>query len=288
MYSKKSTMKSIENYSQQIERLKKKIENADAIIIGAGAGFSTSAGLTYSGERFEKNFADFIAEYGFHDMYTAGFYPFTSLEAHWAYWSRHINLNRYIQPVGQPYFDLLNLIKDKNYFVITTNVDHFFQKAGFDKQRLFYTQGDYGLWQCSQPCHNKTYDNEEAVKRMVNEQKNLHIPSELVPYCPVCKKPMTMNLRCDNTFVQDKGWEEANNRYKSFLESNNESHILFLELGVGENTPVIIKYPFWRMTFQNKNAVYAYVNTGDVVAPQEIINRSIYINEDIGKVLEDL
>lgn len=209
MFSKIWTKKYTENYSNNIEKLKDILADADAIMIGAGSGLSTSAGLTYSGERFEKYFSDFIEKYNILDMYSGGFYPYETLEEYWAWWSRHIYYNRYVDIPKPVYKNLLDLVKDKDYFVITTNVDHCFQRSGFDKNRLFYMQGDYGLWQCSEPCHQKTYDNEIQVKEMVKRQKDLKIPSDLIPYCPVCKKPMTMNLRCDNTFVQDEGWYEA-------------------------------------------------------------------------------
>lgn len=284
----KPTTISIESCSKQIGRLKNEIENADAVLIGAGAGMSTSAGFSYDGERFERNFADFRRKYGFTDMYSGGFYPYDSLEEYWAWWSRHILLNRYDVPAGEPYTALLRLVKEKDYFVLTTNVDHQFQLAGFDKQRLFYTQGDYGLWQCSKPCHRKTYDNEEAVRLMAAEQKDLKIPSELVPKCPVCGAPMTMNLRCDDSFVQDEGWYAAASRYEDFVRRHSAGHILFLELGVGANTPVIIKYPFWNMTAQNEKAVYACINKGEAVCPKEIAGRSICINEDISAVLRAL
>ena len=276
---------STKNYSEQINKLKNEIENADAIVIGAGAGMSASAGFRYDGERFEKHFADFRKRYGFSDMYSGGFYPYNTLEEYWAWWSKHIFINRYDVPIGKPYTSLLDIVKDKDYFVLTTNVDHQFQLAGFDKSQLFYTQGDYGLWQCSKPCHDKTYDNEETVRRMVAEQKDLKIPSKLIPRCPVCGAPMTMNLRCDNTFVQDKGWYAAANRYEDFIRRHKDTHILFLELGVGANTPVIIKYPFWKMTAQNSQAVYACINYGEAVAPKEIVKQSICINEDISTVL---
>ena len=279
---------STENYSKKIDRLRNEIEYADAIVVGAGAGMSTSAGFAYEGERFERNFADFRKKYGITDMYSGGFYPYNSLEEYWAWWSKHIYVNRYDIEVGKPYADLLKLVKDKNYFVLTTNVDHQFQMAGFDKKRLFYTQGDYGLWQCSKACHDKTYDNEEAVRQMVAEQKDLKIPSELIPKCPVCGSPMTMNLRCDNSFVQDEGWYMAANRYEDFIRRHNGMHILFLELGVGANTPVIIKYPFWQMTAQNSKATYACINYGEAVVPREIEKQAICINSDISAVLNDL
>ena len=249
---------------------------------------STAAGFSYSGDRFEKYFSDFHKKYGFSDMYSGGFYPYETLEEYWAWWSRHIWINRYAITVGKPYMDLLNIIKEKDYFVLTTNVDHQFQLAGFDKKRLFYTQGDYGLWQCSKACHNKTYDNKETVYNMVSEQKDMKIPTELIPKCPVCGAPMTMNLRCDNFFVQDKGWYAAAGRYEDFIRRHKNLHILFLELGVGANTPVIIKYPFWQMTAKNPNAIYACINYGEAVAPSEIAKQSICINKDISKVLQDL
>ncbi len=265
------------------------IDNAEAIVIGAGAGLSTSAGFTYSGERFEKYFGDFASRYGFNDMYSGGFYPFETPEELWAYWSRYIMINRYMDAPKPVYQKLLSLVKDKNYFVITTNVDHCFQKAGFDKKRLFYTQGDYGLFQCSEPCHQKTYDNETQIRAMYDAQKDMRIPADLIPYCPVCQKPMRMNLRSDDTFVQDEGWYEAAERYNAFLmkhRADEDGKVLFLELGVGANTPGIIKYPFWRMTAQNPNAIYVCINLGDVTVPEAIFERSICVNADIGEVLD--
>lgn len=279
-------MKSTQDFSKQIDRLKAVLDNAEAVVIGAGAGLSTSAGFTYSGKRFHENFRDFEAKYNFHDMYTGGFYNYSTPEEHWAYWSRYILINRYQNPPKPVYDGLYNLVKDKNYFAITTNVDHCFQKAGFDKKRLFYTQGDYGLFQCSVPCHDKTYDNEELIRRMVAEQKDMKIPSELLPRCPLCGKPMTMNLRADDKFVQDSGWDAACERYEQFMRQHKNKRILYLELGVGGNTPVIIKYPFWRFTNQNPKAIYACINLGEAICPPQIENRSICINGDIGAVLE--
>ena len=273
---------------KQIERLSQQLASSDAIVIGAGAGLSTSAGFTYTGERFVYYFPDFIAKYHFSDMYSGGFYLFDTLEEHWAYWSRYIFCNRYLDAPKPVYQELLSLVQDKDYFVLTTNVDHQFQKAGFDKHRLFYTQGDYGLWQCMEPCHQKTYDNEEAVRRMVAEQRDMRIPTELVPRCSVCGKPMSMNLRSDNTFVEDEGWHRAAERYDDFLRRHDGLKVLYLELGVGANTPVIIKYPFWKMTYANQNSTYACINFGEAFAPPEIRNRSICINADIGNVLSRL
>ena len=272
----------------QIERLRQTLLDADAVVIGAGSGLSAAAGFTYTGERFQRYFSDFSEEYGIQDMYSGGFYPFPSQEEFWAYWSRYILINRYQDPPRPVYQELLALVKNKDYFVITTNVDHCFQKAGFDKKRLFYTQGDYGLLQCSEPCYQKTYSNEEIVRQMVNQQKNLRVPSQLVPHCPVCGKPMTMNLRCDSTFVQDEGWHQAAERYENFLRTRAGQKILFWELGVGYNTPVIIKYPFWHMTVENPQAVYACINFGETVTMKGLEKQSILINDDIGSVIRTL
>lgn len=285
MFSNRWIMRSTGTCSDNIIRLKEEIKTADAIVIGAGAGLSTSAGLTYSGERFEKNFGDFRKKYGITDIYSGGFYPYGSLEEYWAWWSRHIYVNRYDVPVGKAYATLLDLVWDKDYFILTTNVDHQFQLAGFDKKRLFYTQGDYGLWQCSKPCHNKTYDNEAQVREMLAKQKDMRIPRTLIPKCPVCGAPMTMNLRCDDTFVQDEGWYTAAERYEDFLRRHSGLHILFWELGVGMNTPGIIKYPFWQMTAENPKAVYACVNRGEAYCPRELANRAVCIDEDIKTLL---
>ncbi|MBS6629249.1 MAG: Sir2 silent information regulator family NAD-dependent deacetylase [Clostridiales bacterium] len=269
-------------------RLQTLLEEADAVLIGAGAGLSTSAGFTYSGERFQKYFADFEAKYGFRDMYAGGFYPYETQEEYWAYWSRYIFINRYQNAPKPVYETLLELVKDKDYFVLTTNVDHCFQKAGFDKKRLFYTQGDYGLWQCAKPCHNKTYDNEEAVRQMVKAQENMRIPTSLVPRCPVCGGPMTMNLRADNTFVQDDGWYRAAGWYDDFVRRHQNMPVLYLELGVGMNTPGIIKFNFWQQVLGHAQARYACINCGQASCPKEIEHQSVCINADIGEVLEQL
>jgi NAD-dependent SIR2 family protein deacetylase len=272
----------------ETEKISELIKSSDTVVIGAGAGLSYSAGFEYSGARFEDNFADFIAKYHFTDMYTAGFYSFPSQEELWAYWSRHIYLNRYVPAPKPVYDDLLKLVRDKDYFVLTTNVDHQFQKTGFDKKRLFYTQGDYGLWQCSVPCHQKTYDNEETVLRMLSEQKDMRVPSGLVPRCPVCRRPMTMNLRADDTFVEDEGWHEAAKRYGDFMARRDAGRALYLELGVGMNTPGIIKYNFWRRVNENPLAHYVCIDRQNAFAPREIADRSVCIEEDIGHVLGEM
>ena len=288
MFSKIWTKASTKSCSEQLKRLKAALQDCDAVVIGAGAGLSTAAGFTYNGERFKKYFSDFAAKYDIKDMYSGGFYPFPTQEEFWAYWSRYIYINRYMDAPKPIYDDLLKLVADKDYFVITTNVDHCFQKAGFDKRRLFYTQGDYGLFQCSEPCCQETFDNESVIRQMIERQENMKIPTELLPTCPHCGKPMTMNLRCDDTFVEDDGWHRAAERYENFLRTRTGGKILFLEFGVGYNTPIIIKYPFWQMTAKNPKAIYACINQGQAVCPQEIERQSVCIHADIGQVLQSL
>ena len=292
-------------YEEQIKILKKEIKTADAILIGAGAGLSTAAGLTYSGERFDKYFFDFRDKYGIRDIYAGGFYPFPSEEEYWAWWSRHIYFNRYIDAPSDVYPNLLKLVKDMDYFVLTTNVDHQFQRAGFDKKRLFYTQGDYGLLQSVDPEIPNTFDNEEIVMKMMEDQgfvKNedgifdvpsdksirMEISSNLIPICPDDGRRMTTNLRADDLFVEDAGWHAANQRYNEFFARVEGKHVLYLELGVGMNTPVIIKFPFWKAVERNKKAFYACINYGDAGCDKNIADRSICIDEDIAKVLRDV
>lgn len=289
--------------TNEISALRQALEQAETVIVGAGAGLSTAAGFTYSGERFQTYFGDFASKYHFKDMYAGGFYPYDSLNEHWAFWSRNIYVNRYMNAQKPVYENLLALVKDKDYFVITTNVDHCFQKAGFDKKRLYYTQGDYGLLQCSEPCHDETYDNEEIINQMVKAQgyqigadgslylpedvtAKMSVPDELIPRCPKCGKPMSMNLRADDTFVQDDGWYQAAERYETFLRRHRDTKVLFMELGVGYNTPGIIKYPFWQMTAKNPKAIYACINYGEAVCPHEIEKQSICIDGDIGVFLK--
>lgn len=268
--------------------LKSALVKADGILIGGGAGLSASAGFSYSGERFRSHFGDFEEAYGFHDMYAGGFYPYPSPEAYWAYWSRYIKINRYENPERPVYDRLHQLLLNKDYFVLTTNVDHSFQKAGFDPSRLFYTQGDYGLFQCSLPCSQTTYENKHWIDRMLAEQKDMRIPSELIPRCPVCGRPMTMNLRSDDRFVEDPGWHKAAQRYSEFIRLHKGKRMLLLELGVGYNTPGIIKYPFWRMTAENPKATYVCINEGRATWPRAIAEQTLFIQGDIGRVLEEI
>lgn len=262
------------------------LNQADAIVIGAGAGLSTAAGLTYGGTRFRDNFQDFIEHYGMKDMYSAGFYPFPTQEEKWAYWSRHIYLNRYAVPALEVYRNLYELVKGKNYFVLTTNVDHQFWKAGFQTERIFAVQGDYGLFQCKKACHDNLYDNESQILRMVAEQRDRKIPTHLVPKCPVCGGEMEVNLRRDDSFVEDEAWRRASGRYTEFLQNNREGRLVFLELGVGMNTPGIIKYPFWKMTFLWEQTTYLCINKGEAWAPEEIREKSLTIDGDIAEVLK--
>ena len=294
-------LKTTSQAEQKLSAFQEMIRQADTLLIGAGAGLSTSAGFVYGGERFHRYFADFEERYGFHDMYSGGFFPFPTLEERWAYWSRFVFLNRYCDPPKPVYPALLKLVQDKDYFVLTTNVDHCFQKAGFDRRRLFYTQGDYGLWQCSKPCHDKTYDNKDQVLQMVEAQgfqitdqglklpagvrPRMSVPTELVPHCPKCGAPMSMNLRADNTFVQDNGWYAAAGRYDDFVRRHEDTPVLYLELGVGLNTPGIIKYNFWQQVYQNQKAQYVCVNKGQSYAPQELVGRSLCLNGDAAGLL---
>ena len=288
MYFSRLTRQSTTSFSKQVQRLSEEFASAEAIVIGAGAGLSTAAGYTYSGERFDRLFGDFAARYGFSDMYTGGFWPYDTFEEYWAFWSRYVMCNRY-EPAPRPVYEqLLGLVRDRDYFVLTTNVDHCFQRAGFDKRRLFYTQGDYGLFQCSRPCCQETWDNEQTIRAMVEQQRDLRVPSELVPHCPHCGAPMSMNLRSDETFVEDEGWHRAASRYSDFLRRHEGMRVLFLEFGVGGNTPGIIKYPFWQMTARNPRATYACVNLGEAVAPVEIDRQSILIDAGADRVIEAL
>ena len=271
-----------------IQKLKEEIENSEYILIGAGAGLSTSAGFLYDGKRFEENFKDYIKKYGFTDMYSAGFYNFPTLEEYWAYFSLYVYINRYDIEENETYLNLYNIVKNKNYFVITTNVDGRFADSKFDKDKIFAVQGDFSLFQCSKPCRQETFYNEKYIREMIKYKKEMKIPTELIPKCPYCGRNMSMNLRADSTFVQDKNWDKQKSKYEKFLKNSNNSKILFLELGVGFNTPSIIKYNFWRMTLNNKKSVYASINLGECYGASNIEERSICIDADISEVLKKL
>lgn len=273
---------------EAVATLRHELDAADAILVGAGAGLSTAAGFTYSGERFDEHFADFRDAFGITDMYSGGFYPFPDQETYWAWWSRFIWLNRYETGVGQPYLDLMSQLTGRDYFVLTTNVDHQFQKAGIDKDRLFYTQGDYGLFQCARNCSGRTYDNEELVRLMVEDQHDMRIPTELIPRCPDCGEPLVPNLRVDESFCEDKGWHAAAARYQAWREAHRTGRVLYLELGVGGNTPGIIKYPFWQAVADNSQATYVCVNRGEAFAPGDLSARSILIDANLATAVRNL
>lgn len=288
MYLKKRTIIYMKKNLELLDRIKTILNHADAILIGAGSGLSAAAGYNYSGERFTNNFLDFHKKYGISDIYSGGFYPYMTSEEYWAWWSRQINLNRYIEQESELHKKLLRLLDEKEYFVLTTNVDHLFQSNNFDKNRLFYTQGDYGLFQCSIPCHKKTYDNKDIVKKMVNHQREMKIPTELIPRCPICSSEMTMNLRVDHTFVQDSGWYKADSLFNNFVEKYRLANVVFLELGVGYNSPGVIKYPFWRMTNSNPNAKYISVNLENEDIPKEIYDKTIHLKMNISDFIDSL
>lgn len=278
-------------YGEQIKKAAGLIKEADYILIGAGAGLSTAAGLTMGGSRFTDNFKDFIEKYGgpyMRDMYSAGFYPFPTEEAKWGYWSKSSMVNRILPGVLPLYKNLYKLVEGKRYFVLTTNVDHQFFLSGFDKENIFATQGDYGLIQCQKGCHPKTYDAVKMFRQMDQTRRDCVVPSYMVPKCPVCGGPMEMNLRCDQYFVEDEAWHEAEQRFGEYLRKCEDKKTVLLELGVGFNTPVIIKFGFHNATRKNKSATYICVNLFEAAAPSDIMDRSICIQSDCGKVIEDL
>ena len=278
-------------YEDQIDRAAKNIRNTDCVIIGAGAGASTAAGIQYGGKRFTDNFAEFIKKYGEYymtDMYAAGFYPYPSEEAKWGYWSKHALMNRFDPPALPLYTELYDIVKNKEYFVLTTNVDHQFYKAGFDEKRIFATQGDYGKIQCQKACHPKTYDAKDLFRKMDKARRDCLIPSELVPKCPVCGGNMAMNLRCDNYFVEDEAWHEAADRYAGFLEQNKDKKVVLLELGVGFNTPIIIRFPFEKMVRENSSYSLIRMNMDEAVVPESFGKRAIGIGGDMAKAITDI
>lgn len=275
----------MDKFTLRLDKAKKAIDEADYIIIGAGAGLSTAAGIDYTGERFEKYFKDFIEEYGFTDMYSSGFYPFESQEEKWAYWARHVFANRYDVGKTSVYQKLLKLVEDKEYFVLTTNVEHQFWINGFDDERIFATQGDYGLLQCEKACHDRLYPNKEQVFEWVEKTENFRIPSDLVPKCPVCGGNMDLNLRKDSYFVEDAKWHEMNKNYYDFLD-NIDGKFVFLEIGVGFNTPGIIRYPFEQMTYNNSEATLIRLNLDYPQAIPENKDNTISFDENVEEILD--
>ena len=280
-----------DDYEDQIRNAVNLIKDADTVIIGAGAGASTAAGIEYGGKRFREKFHEFIMKYGGHymtDMYAAGFYPFPSEEAKWGYWSKHALINRFDPPALPLYKELYDIVKDKEYFVLTTNVDHQFYKAGFADERIFATQGDYGKIQCQRGCHPKTYDAKELFQKMDAARKDCLIPSELVPKCPVCGGNMAMNLRCDNYFVEDEAWHEAADRYADFLEQHQSEKVVLIELGVGFNTPIIIRFPFEKMVRENASYSLIRLNKDEAVVPESFGKRAVGIGGDMTHAITDI
>lgn len=277
----------MEEYNSRILKAKQIIKNANYILIGAGAGLSTAAGLEYSGKNFEKNYKEFIKKYNFEDLYSATFYPFKTEEEKWAFWAKLIELNRFNKPL-KLYKELLNLVKNKQYFILTTNVDTQFEIAGFEKNKIFATQGDYSLLQCKYGCHNKLYNNKEMVQKWLEFTKDCKIPKALVPKCPVCGKNMEMNLRKDNNFVQDENWYKQSKEYKNFLDITKNKNIVLLEIGVGFNTPGIIRFPFEQMVYNNKNATLIRINKDSPLSILEIKNKMISFDENTNQVIKDL
>lgn len=278
-------------YKEQIKHATALIKESEYILIGAGAGISTAAGLTYNGKRFTDNFSEFIKKYGtiyMKDMYTAGFYPFPTQEEKWGYWSKHSLLNRFLPPALPLYKQLYDIIKEKNYFVLTTNVDHQFYKSGFEAKRIFATQGDYGAIQCEKACHPKIYNAKKQFYAMDKARQNCMIPSYMVPKCPVCGGNMTMHLRSDNYFVEDENWHNMASHYIDFLEKMHGKKGVLLELGVGFNTPAIIRFPFEKMTYENSNLSLIRLNLNEAMVPEILEDRVIGIGGDMSKTISDL
>ncbi|RTR40564.1 Sir2 silent information regulator family NAD-dependent deacetylase [Shewanella canadensis] len=264
------------------------LQECDAVLIGAGSGLSTAAGLEYGGERFQRHFPDYIAKYGMTDMYSAGFYPFASLQDKWGFRSRQVKLNRYDAKVGDVYLKLLDLVRHKPYFIITTNVDAQFERAGFDKRNIFAVQGDYGKFQCTVPCHNKLYDNESQISAMAAQQADCQIPSELVPYCPNCGEPMMLHVRIDNTFVENSNWHAAKQGYSEFLGQFHNQKLLLLELGVGFNTPTIIRFPFEQFSRQFPHTHLIRLNKDDARSQDKLKAHNLLVEDDICQWLNKL
>ncbi|MGN1271845.1 MAG: SIR2 family NAD-dependent protein deacylase [Lactobacillus sp.] len=276
------------SYENEIAKLRQIFQEADAVIVGAGAGLSASAGYDFGGERLKKYFGDFVSKYGMTDMYTGCFADFETNEERWAYWSRWAWINRYEPIPKNTHQKLLKLLEGKDYFVLTTNIDHTFQRAGFPKKRLCYTQGDFGLFQCSKPCHTDTYDNRDILQKMVSQEKEMRVPTELIPHCPKCGREMDFNLFWDDTFVRDRGWHIAYERYTQYIEKHSKGKVLYFELGVGFNSPGVIKIPFWNMTMQNPNAIFASINLTMPCYPEKLKEQSIVIQADIDRVVSEL
>lgn len=274
--------------TELLEQSKRLIHDCDVVIVGAGAGLSTAAGLHYSGKRFTDNFPDYISKYQLTDMYSSAFYPFQTLEEKWGYFSRHIKLNRFDAEVGLVYKNLKCILDEKEHFVITTNGDDQFFRAGFDPENVFATQGHYNLFQCKVACHDTLYENEEMVNQMVEQQKDCKIPTELIPTCPVCGGELVAHLRMDQYFVENEDWHKASQRYQQFLQSCIGKKVVFLELGIGFNTPSIIRWPFEKMVVQFNNSYLIRVNMDNVQPSYDIQDKGVLIEGDIAEFVEGI
>lgn len=281
-------------YEEQIMQAADMIQKADYVLMGAGAGLSTAAGAVYGGTWFEKNFKEFKEKYGngpyMQDMYSAGFHPYPDEESFWGYWSKQAILGGIDLDVTPLYKDILKLLKDKRIFCLSTNADGQFQKAGYKEEQIFCTQGDYFHIQCQKACHQRTYNAVKLFKQMDQARKNCQIPTYMVPKCPICGGPMTMNLRCDQYFVQDEAWYQAEKRFGDFLNEalKSQKNLLLLELGVGFNTPTIIRFPFEKLVKENKQVNLIRLNLNEAVIPESIEQQAVGINKDIKQTIKDL
>lgn len=281
-------------YEEQIMQAADMIQKADYVLMGAGAGLSTAAGAVYGGTWFEKNFKEFKEKYGngpyMQDMYSAGFHPYPDEESFWGYWSKQAILGGIDLDVTPLYKDILKLLKDKRTFCLSTNADGQFRKAGYKEEQIFCTQGDYFHIQCQKACHQRTYNAVKLFKQMDQARKNCQIPTYMVPKCPICGGPMTMNLRCDQYFVQDEAWYQAEKRFGDFLNEalKSQKKLLLLELGVGFNTPTIIRFPFEKLVKENKQVNLIRLNLNEAVIPESIEQQAVGINKDIKQTIKDL
>lgn len=271
-----------------LERVSAALAKTPAVLIGGGAGLSAAAGIDYSGDAFRRAFADYIARYGFSDLYSSGFYPFPTEAERWAYWARHVDYAAVKPPAMPLYVRLLELVRGKEYFVITTNVDAQFEKAGFAPERLFAVQGDYREMQCANACHRKVYSNLDAVQRILETTQDLTIPAGSVPRCPVCGGRMEMHLRIDEHFIEDEKWHRAARRYEEFLAGHAKGETVLLELGVGFNTPTIIRYPFEELAFFNRGALLVRLNRENIPLRLPIQSRTVTITEPMQAVVAQL
>lgn len=293
MFSKMKTSESIKTYSDNIQKAADLIKNSDKILIGAGAGMSASGGISYADEVLFKKW--------FPRYYSMGMRSLVDMQSifwnvdeknarsYWGYWANHIKHIRYDSPALKPYIDLFKLVKDKNYFVITTNVDGQFGKAGFAKKKIFEPQGEYALFQCDKPCKKEVFDNKEMINKMISNMDTniMKIREEDIPRCPYCKRLLKPNLRIDDSFVEEPHLVNLDS-YENFIHSSKKDSLVLIELGVGFDTPVIIRYPFQNIVYNYPNSSLIRINLDYADVPCEIENRSVSIKADIKKALNDI